>query len=107
MVSTTSWLPHLGQKTFFIVIIFNDPANLYTIFPLSNIFFFEPALIHPAEGVVFGIHPLSGDALVLGFEFSVSLLVGGKELPELKDAGGQLDYSLPNSVTSFQDICKI
>ena len=39
------------------------------------------------EGVVFGIHPLSGDMLVLGFEFFVSLLIGGKELPELKEVG--------------------
>ncbi len=52
-----------------------------------GVFLFEPALIQPAEGVVFGIHPLPSDALVLGFEFFVSLLIGWEELSELKEAG--------------------
>ena len=29
----------------------------------------------------------------------------GRLLMELRDAGGQLDYSLPDGATSFQDIC--
>ena len=57
------------------------------------------------EGVVFGIHPLSGDALVLGFEFFVSLLVGWKELSELKEAGQQFfgREELPGSRRQSRD----
>ena len=42
-----------------------------------GVFLFEPAVIHPAEGVVFGIHPLPGDVLVLLFQHLVGIFIGG------------------------------
>lgn len=73
--------------------------------PLTLRYFSPPASDHTPEGVEFGVHPLPGDALVLGFEFFVGLLVGGKKLPELKEVGQESfgEEYLPGSRAQSRD----
>ena len=42
-----------------------------------SVFLFESALIHPAEGVEFTVHPFPGDALVLDLQHLVGIFIGG------------------------------
>ena len=53
-----------------------------TLTPVSVFCF--PAEVTPAEGVVFGVHVLPGDALVLLFLHLLGILVGWVQHPDFE-----------------------
>lgn len=64
------------------IFMWKDPENLSAHF--IERFFCFPAEVLDAEGGVFGVHALPGDALHLGFQHFVGILVGLVEHPDLQ-----------------------